>query len=592
MRFAITLFVMFLVLPVSASALSFENAPSISEMLSKVEIKGTVETVGSVQKVEFNVSIPQEDEFQKIESLQVSHPYIFVEDRYGNRWIKIEVNMPPDKIDYTVQATVRTYRKTSATTDHKEEFLKPTYLVQSTDPEVVSLAQSVATGNNDFEKISEMVKWTHESITYDLAYGEVNLTAKETLNLRKGVCDEYATVLLSMARSQGYSAAYAVGYAYGRGYTAEASFNAHGWTEIYTDSGGFPADPTWMESGFVDATHIKFLTIPDGIFTLVKASAVGFGDFRVKLSKVSATITPLETEEEPLIRASSSLLANPVWNGFAVVKTDLSANGCYATKVETASCTINSAEFFKAEDSSQPISFCNQKQIFTIFKPSAPVNDAYKYVCPISISTIGGNREKVNVSVQKTDTGSVSLVVDKKTVTPNEELMATAPGAYLFTTDGQYGINSLKMTAPPTNFKVYAYNAGALASEDVSVVKVKTLDLSLAANATVRVGESVTVLLSVTNLLQRPQSIQATFRGNTQSAEVLDRKVFVFNYTSASTEDNFIQVSIQSDGYSTVLSKVINIQEREKGFVEQILDFLVNIVDRIALAISAYFPSK
>ena len=111
-------------------------------------------------------------------------------------------------------------------------------------------------------------------------------------------------------------------------------------------------------------------------------------------------------------------------------------------------------------------------------------------------------------------------------------------------------------------------------------------------NEIVRVGESVTVLLSVTNLLQRPQSIQATFRGNTQSAEVLDRKVFVFNYTSASTEDNFIQVSIQSDGYSTVLSKVINIQEREKGFVEQILDFLVNIVDRIALAISAYFPSK
>ncbi len=118
-------------------------------------------------------------------------------------------------------------------------FLYPNMYVNfNRDSEVVSLAEILAkNAGSDLEVVSRIYQYVIDNITYDhekaatVESGYIP-DVDEILNIRKGICFDYAAMMASMLRSQRIPARLEIGYA-GDAY--------HAWISIYTPDTG------WLE---------------------------------------------------------------------------------------------------------------------------------------------------------------------------------------------------------------------------------------------------------------------------------------------------------------------------------------------------------
>ena len=558
--------IIFLLLPVQASAANITNPQVVSEMRVNIIENGSVELNGTVYNLELNLSIPQEDEYQTIEYINVndafgpckteSCSYNYVFDKYGNKLLKIKWKNPSEKVTFSVYSVVNVKRRTSTDKKILKEFIEPTNLVQSVDSEIVELASDAR--GDDFEKVSYLAKWIGENIEYDKVYTDVNLSAKEILNVRKGVCKEFSNLLVSFLRDLGYYSAVAVGYVHpGRIYETY-EFQPHGWTEVYADN-GIIADPVWSEVGYLDATHIKFAAFPDSSWTFTTVNANGIGNMKIKLSDIDVKLKILDFKEEPLIDATASILSNNIWSNYSVLRTDLKADGCFLTKIEYKSCVDeNSKEFLGIIEPQNIVYFCNEKSVFTIFKiPELDERKSYK--CDIKVFPYAGKESSAQLVLNPKGFGYSKLIVEKDVLRPGEKFLVSARSSHIFTDYGEYGYEKAEFTAPNYDFKVYGYNAGYLAQKNISVVLEKPLEVYLDVNETAFVEKPISVKLKVSNLVDEPQEITVIFREDSISETLMDSKDFVFNFTPQSVNDNLIQVFVNTPDFSTSVSKTITV---------------------------------
>jgi len=80
---------------------------------------------------------------------------------------------------------------------------------------------------------------------------DVHTTAAAALSQHKGVCQDYAHILISMLRYRGYTARYVNGLIVGEGAT-------HAWVEIHDGTHWYALDPTHnirVEYGYIKLTH-------------------------------------------------------------------------------------------------------------------------------------------------------------------------------------------------------------------------------------------------------------------------------------------------------------------------------------------------
>jgi transglutaminase-like putative cysteine protease len=117
-------------------------------------------------------------------------------------------------------------------------------------PDLVAFADEVGDPGDD-----DLVAWMLEAaaaikrtFTYDTSATSVRTTVDESIRLRAGVCQDFAHVLIALARYRGIPARYVSGYLFneqgGEGSVlgAEAS---HAWCELYLPPHGWVAiDPT------------------------------------------------------------------------------------------------------------------------------------------------------------------------------------------------------------------------------------------------------------------------------------------------------------------------------------------------------------
>lgn len=88
----------------------------------------------------------------------------------------------------------------------------------------------------------------YETMQYTPGVTCVNTSAEEALALRKGVCQDYAHILLSLCRIEKIPARYVVGFLKGEG-------ASHAWVEVLTEDGIYGLDPT--NNLMVKDQHIK-----------------------------------------------------------------------------------------------------------------------------------------------------------------------------------------------------------------------------------------------------------------------------------------------------------------------------------------------
>lgn len=574
-------------------AVETKNPQNVDYMKAEITQTGSVSLGGDVGELNVSMYLPQSDSSQTAEMEEVSNPtYFFEKDRFGNRKINMFWKNPDSLVSFTVKSVVTINRRGSGKFYTLADFSKPTELIQSADPEIKALAENITIGKKtDFDKIASLTKWVNENIEYDLTYSEVNLSATTVLHHRKGVCDEFSTLMLSMARALGYQASYVVGYAYGKGYTfSEGDFAPHGWTEIYTPSGTIISDPTWGEIP-VDASHIRFASLAESIYPEVNVSGLGRSP-QIRINPTKTEIKILEARENPFIGTKSELLESNVWKGYAVVKTEMSAPDCALTKISTQSCTLNGKFLLEPEQNDSAVYFCGKKTVFSIFKMPDGLDASRIYTCPISFSVYNSAPSILNLSMEEQPSGSVKLSLDKTSVVAGETVTAESPGSYLFTSFGQSGFGSASFIAND-NMVVYAYKGGALAQQPIAVVKEKPFDVSIQANETYFVNETGFVNITIKNLLRAGQIILLDFRNTTRQVyiEPYSEKTLNLSFVPQTRDDNFLQAYASASGFDSYTSKIVEVREipKPKEWWGNITESITNFFNGIAETIGKFF---
>lgn len=91
----------------------------------------------------------------------------------------------------------------------------------------------------------------HQILHYEPGITTVDTTASEALSLGKGVCQDFAHLLIVLCRIEGIASRYVSGFMEGEGFT-------HAWVEFYDEGAWYGFDPThnqMIDSGYIKIAH-------------------------------------------------------------------------------------------------------------------------------------------------------------------------------------------------------------------------------------------------------------------------------------------------------------------------------------------------
>lgn len=136
-------------------------------------------------------------------------------------------------------------------------YTDPSPFVESDDPAIVSLAQSIVGDEQDpVVAARKLVDWVTANVAKEPALTVPS--AREVAKSRRGDCNEHAVLLTALARAVGIPARVVAGTVYGDlGQPGEEGFYYHAWSELWLGS-WVSADAVFGQMP-VDATHVKLL---------------------------------------------------------------------------------------------------------------------------------------------------------------------------------------------------------------------------------------------------------------------------------------------------------------------------------------------
>ncbi len=229
--------------------------------------------------------IPMYNRYQQVleYSLDVSVPAqkIVYRDVFNNDVVHMTVDKQYNELKIKSQAIVRIHRidvddfshplrqtKIPATwmpwqRQMMQAFIMPHELPETQLRELSEYANSFAERNdfNLFETFVDMNRTIYEDYQYKQGATDLDTTAFEVYVSRKGVCQDFANLLICMARLLNIPARYRVGYIYtGADYQNKIQSEAtHAWAELYIPYVGWRGfDPT--NGKLVDTDYIRTAT--------------------------------------------------------------------------------------------------------------------------------------------------------------------------------------------------------------------------------------------------------------------------------------------------------------------------------------------
>ncbi len=197
-----------------------------------------------------------------VDNLGNKIPALIETDELGNETASFVIDpINQDRYDFRIEGIIYSENKTILPKTKYDLnnliidnniYLEPTRNIQSNSSEIISLANSIKTGNDAITEIITITNWVHQNIVYDLAYADVIVDAVNVQEQRAGVCDEYANLTAALLRARGIPTRYVSGYA-----NSTLSWEAHAWLEAYVPGYDWISiDPTYGEIGMVDSSHI------------------------------------------------------------------------------------------------------------------------------------------------------------------------------------------------------------------------------------------------------------------------------------------------------------------------------------------------
>ena len=174
-------------------------------------------------------------------------------DGAGNIVQTHSIENPSDLVEIRVDGVVETCDTDGVLRDHKEmihplSYLQKTHATRA-DRAISELTNEVISKSEDqitIQNIHDLAKRISDALTYETASTSVTTTARQALENGRGVCQDYAHLLISACGVVGLPARYISGYLLASDKLSpdEAS---HAWAEVYV------SDLGWV--GFDPANH-------------------------------------------------------------------------------------------------------------------------------------------------------------------------------------------------------------------------------------------------------------------------------------------------------------------------------------------------
>lgn len=257
------------------------------------------------------VIVPPEqygDQRRVVHRLEVSVPSFEIdmqEDEYGNVVTNVRVPHVEQAIDFEAWIVVERnamgsphYLPDLVLSDRR--FLEPSALTQPDDALKQSALTLMADGESGLALVQRINDWVHQALHYEHDITSIHTTAAEALVLGRGVCQDYAHIMLALCHLCGIAARYVSGHLLGEGGT-------HAWVEVLLpapDRHGeaivLPFDPTnGCQAG------LSYLTIAVGrdYYDVAPTSGTFRASYRGQLSaskRVGLTVLEYEDTQKEL----------------------------------------------------------------------------------------------------------------------------------------------------------------------------------------------------------------------------------------------------------------------------------------------------
>lgn len=132
----------------------------------------------------------------------------------------------------------------------------PNNLIQSDDPAVVAIAESVAAGETDPWRVAQALEKRVQTLVRVTQFSQAIASAAEVARSKQGDCTEHAMLLAAACRARQIPARVAIGLVY---YGQARGFAYHMWTEVWIGQHWIPLDATLGQGG-IGAAHLKVAT--------------------------------------------------------------------------------------------------------------------------------------------------------------------------------------------------------------------------------------------------------------------------------------------------------------------------------------------
>lgn len=166
-------------------------------------------------------------------------------DRFGNAVSHFSVLQPHTALQVTAVSEVLTPREFSEALRplsplDEFDFLAPTAYAPHT-PALHAFARAHQADSPRTTALA-LMNAIYTQLKYETGVTTVKTTAEEALTLQRGVCQDFAHILLAGCRSLGLAARYVSGYVLSAAADGAAT---HAWADVYLpDTGWFALDPT------------------------------------------------------------------------------------------------------------------------------------------------------------------------------------------------------------------------------------------------------------------------------------------------------------------------------------------------------------
>ncbi len=210
-----------------------------------------------VRKCHFTIKcIPQDTSRQKVEriSIDVTPCGSMAEgyDSFGNKQLFGCVEEDHERFQYHIEGVVRTGLADCEPVENENILGIYRYPHGLTVPGEGLKAYleklHVVDGLSDFDKGVFLMHSLYRDFSYEKNVTDVTTTAEQAWQLGRGVCQDYAQILITLCRMEGIPARYVTGMLIAEGYS-------HAWVEILCGHKWYGLDPT--NDLIVDDEHIR-----------------------------------------------------------------------------------------------------------------------------------------------------------------------------------------------------------------------------------------------------------------------------------------------------------------------------------------------